>query len=293
MRGRVHGRCLLVVAFLIMAGSAVAADGIRHKKLTRSGNGRLVSIYDYFRLVTAQVGGRVSFAFRRPWMRDIRVPASYRRGETVENVVARFCTFYNSFSYSFHGKVLNIVPRPGAPRKGVSGGAGLDSSFQAGKLHIFMALGKNMGNAFSDPAAGTILFDSDKFPPLVLQGEYGIMDSMGLGIVFRWWRFKNSAISAAYLDCIYIGVVYNFHFNFLGDTYLGVQLGGILTPNEPVYYQENAAIAEGLAYTFMAHGGVRFRIAEHWAFRAQFAFAFVPAPAALYMAPELGIEFLF
>lgn len=102
-------RILTICCLYLLLGSLalpLAGKPLEARRLQRSGDGKQVSLYEFFNSLTGQVGGFASVA--SPTTK--KVSRSYKQGERVGDVVRRFCRKNPQYHHDFRENIVNIYP---------------------------------------------------------------------------------------------------------------------------------------------------------------------------------------
>jgi hypothetical protein len=106
------GTTLTISLILLLCSSAAFAVPITERKLSRSGNGRMVSVQLYFQKAVEQVGGSVTIDYGpHSEYRTMQVPLSFYRGQSIAEVARNFCLMHKPFTYHAVGDTLYILTK--------------------------------------------------------------------------------------------------------------------------------------------------------------------------------------
>ncbi len=269
------GRIAAVVLFLFMLTGVTWSKDKKIVKLVKdqkqqatkltdrvikvSGDGKLVSVYDYFQAIMKQVGGNIAIQSRNSRdIRAIKLLRNFVKGQKVRDLVHNFCLVYRGFDYKIEKDVANIYYDKSVILKNETLN---DYSFGKGTLYLsldFAMAGNGYGSKL--PRSESFMEATPEFAGGSISGEYflGKHFAVALGLLFT--DFDNMSEYQTYLT---IDPRVTYHYTFLGmHTYLGVGLGYIIQYGdkgaEKLLSSKGKEFDRSLFLTF--RGGFLFRI---------------------------------
>jgi len=269
---------LAVVLCLIFASSMVVGYNrsveLSKRKLVTTGDGSMVSAYEYFQNVVKQVGGFVAIRSSSDKdLRKINLPQSFVKGQILGDVLNNFCTVYKGFDYKFSENVVNIYPtKEVVPETRI-----LESyDFGKGALYVSIAMYMNMYKPFYMTGYEEIYSET---MGAALSLDYMISSHFSLGVGLHEDAYKtednNYNMRWEYYS---LNLWFDYHYYLFGaHVYTGVGVGLLFPGND---FQDSlfTELSDPEAtldssVNIALRSGVLFRLYKNFFFKGEFIVA--------------------